>query len=130
MKHAVIGVIVNERGEVLVGKKVAQASRFPGLWHIPGGHVEQNESHEDAVRREMKEETNLDVEIIEKIGEAYIAHRMLQVSWFLCKPLSNDLKSGSDLTDVRWMEKEKLIDFIAHDVKRFWPQEFLLFLKQ
>ena len=36
---------------------------FKGCWHLVGGHVEENETLRDALRREFKEETNLDVEI-------------------------------------------------------------------
>jgi ADP-ribose pyrophosphatase YjhB (NUDIX family) len=36
---------------------------FKGCWHLVGGHVEENETLKEALRREFKEETNLDVEI-------------------------------------------------------------------
>ena len=42
---------------------------FKGYWALPGGRVEAGETVEQTVIREVKEETGLDVEIIEKIGE-------------------------------------------------------------
>lgn len=40
---------------------------FKGCWHIVGGHVEENETLKQALKREFKEETNLDIEIGEII---------------------------------------------------------------
>ncbi|HEX9261007.1 MAG TPA: NUDIX hydrolase [Candidatus Bathyarchaeia archaeon] len=42
---------------------------FRGYWALPGGRAEPNENVEQAIVREVKEETGLDVEIIRKIGE-------------------------------------------------------------
>lgn len=36
---------------------------FKGYWHVPGGHVEENETLHEALRREFQEETNLDCEV-------------------------------------------------------------------
>jgi ADP-ribose pyrophosphatase YjhB (NUDIX family) len=36
---------------------------FKGCWHVAGGHVEENESLKEAVKREFKEETGLDVTV-------------------------------------------------------------------
>ena len=41
---------------------------FKGFWHVVGGQVEENETLKEALKREFKEETNLDVEVGKIIG--------------------------------------------------------------
>ncbi len=40
---------------------------FKGYWHVVGGHVEENETLKEALKREFREETNLDIEVGEII---------------------------------------------------------------
>jgi 8-oxo-dGTP diphosphatase len=54
-------------GKILLIKRGSRV--FRGYWALPGGRVEPKETVEQAVVREVKEETGLDVEILEKIGE-------------------------------------------------------------
>jgi 8-oxo-dGTP pyrophosphatase MutT (NUDIX family) len=55
------GILVNRR-KFLVEKRRDDEDADPGLIEIPGGHVDPDESLEDALRREMKEELGIDVE--------------------------------------------------------------------
>jgi ADP-ribose pyrophosphatase YjhB (NUDIX family) len=63
MKHkkfvvCVDGVYVKD-GKILLLKRSVEP--FKGCWHVVGGHVEEDESLKEAVKREFKEETGLDV---------------------------------------------------------------------
>ncbi|TAL47058.1 NUDIX hydrolase, partial [archaeon] len=57
MPIATVGAIIEKDGKILFTKRNHEP--FKGKWALPGGHVEQNETVEDAVVREIKEETNL-----------------------------------------------------------------------
>jgi mutator protein MutT len=62
---AVIALIKNDEGKVLAQKR--NHPEFPEvheLWEVPGGKVEYDEIPEQAVVRETKEETGLDVEVV------------------------------------------------------------------
>lgn len=54
-------------GSILLVKR--STAPFKGYWALPGGKVNADESVEQAIVREVKEETGLDVEIVKKIGE-------------------------------------------------------------
>ncbi|MBI3335690.1 MAG: NUDIX domain-containing protein [Candidatus Portnoybacteria bacterium] len=57
-----IGVLIFNNGKVLLGKR--KGSHGAGFYSVPGGHMEWGESFADTVRREMREETGLEVKDI------------------------------------------------------------------
>ena len=61
-KHVVCvdGVYI-KNGKILLQKR--NVKPFKGCWHIIGGHVEENETLKEALKREFKEETSLDIEV-------------------------------------------------------------------
>jgi ADP-ribose pyrophosphatase YjhB (NUDIX family) len=54
------GVYIKD-GKILLLKRSVEP--FKGCWHLVGGHVEENETLKEALRREFKEETNLDIDV-------------------------------------------------------------------
>ena len=57
----VLGVIARPDGTFLITKRVMTKAWAPGWWEVSGGGVQAGESSEEAVRREVKDETGLDV---------------------------------------------------------------------
>jgi 8-oxo-dGTP diphosphatase len=60
------GLVRDERGSILLVERANEPGR--GLWSIPGGRVEAGESDAQALRRELAEETGLDVEVGDMVG--------------------------------------------------------------
>jgi 8-oxo-dGTP diphosphatase len=58
------GVFIKDE-KILLLKRAVEP--FRGCWHLVGGHVEENETLKEALKREFKEETNLDIEVGEII---------------------------------------------------------------
>jgi ADP-ribose pyrophosphatase YjhB (NUDIX family) len=57
-------IVINNKGEVLLLKTTPQYRMEPGSWTRPGGKPEFREEASLAVAREVKEETNLDIELL------------------------------------------------------------------
>jgi 8-oxo-dGTP pyrophosphatase MutT (NUDIX family) len=61
-RNCVVGIIVSRDGKILLGKKNPRAGGvYPDCWHLPGGGMEPGESQHEALRREVKEETGIDI---------------------------------------------------------------------
>jgi 8-oxo-dGTP diphosphatase len=56
------GAIVRNHSILLIRQRENESGR--SYWILPGGGIEPGETEEDCVRREMKEETNLDVRVV------------------------------------------------------------------
>jgi 8-oxo-dGTP diphosphatase len=63
---AVAGVVVNSAGEWLVVKK--KYGGLKGKWSLPAGFVKSGETLDEAVIREVKEETGIDAEVVALVG--------------------------------------------------------------
>jgi ADP-ribose pyrophosphatase YjhB (NUDIX family) len=100
------GVVVRDGRALLVrrGKEPLY-----GRWTVPGGTVELGESLEEALVREMEEETGLRVEPVELLtvfdriqreaGRVVYHHVIVD---YLCRWRSGDARAGSDALDVAW----------------------------
>ena len=87
-----------------------------GRWSIPGGHAKDAESHIDACKREVKEETGLDVQP-EPLFLAAHAARKLPVTLFyaLVDSDTEGRPGGGDVTEVRWVPVNQLGDLNGTD---------------
>ena len=65
--------IIRKNDEVLLAKKIEKPhpAGLEGKWHFPGGVVKPGETLEEALRREMREEIGIEIEINELIGVAH-----------------------------------------------------------
>lgn len=84
-----------------------------GDYEIPGGRKNSGESDEDALRREVQEEVNLDFQIIKLIHNWKIdlPTKGFSISGktFLCETFSNEVNLGEEHTSYSWVTKEELI---------------------
>ena len=84
--------------------------QFKGLWEFPGGKIDLNETKEEALKREIKEELNCDINIkrfILTINYDY-PNFHLTMHCFLCELLSDFTLLEHD--DYQWLNKDNLMD--------------------
>lgn len=104
-----VGAIVqDDRGRLLVVRRGNPPSE--GRWTLPGGKVERGERLAEAVRREMAEETGLDVEVGGFVGVAEVVaeDRHYVIVDLRAAVVGGELRAGDDAADVRWMGRGDL----------------------
>ena len=106
-------VVINENKVLLVRQN-------KGHWEFPKGHVEENETEKETAIREVKEETNLDVEIIS--DKRYVIQYVTDKGndkmavYFIAKPLSMDLeRQVSEIQTLDWFEFDDAMDTITYE---------------
>ncbi len=94
-------------GAVLLGRRANDPGR--GLWDLPGGFLQEGEDAEHALRREVREETGLELDNLEFIGtwnEAYWDRVVLCLTW-IASPAGGDERAGDDLAELRWFPADE-----------------------
>lgn len=104
------GIIKNNANEILIVKRHPKSRTDPKMWELPGGKVEKGEFFADALVREIKEETNLDVEVgdfAEAIQNDYMHKRTVQLMMYL-EDVKGEVKISDEHTDWMWASLEKI----------------------
>jgi ADP-ribose pyrophosphatase YjhB (NUDIX family) len=109
-KHSVsvAGIVVNDAGQVLVIRR-----RDNGRWEPPGGVLELDESFEEGVRREVKEETGIPVEVERLTGVYKNMQRGVVALVFRCRPLPGQAHTSDETAQVLWINPEAVPHMMA-----------------
>ena len=110
--HVVAGIIYNsEYKKILIARKKS-IFIFGGLWEFPGGKVEEYESYEMALKRELKEELNIEINSIQSyLSEQYNSNGIfIHLNSFQCKYQSGEI-TLKDHDQVKWVEKSELSSY-------------------
>ena len=113
-KEKSCGCAVIEDGKILLIKQTK------GHWGLPKGHVEEGETEHETAIREVKEETNYDVEIIsdKRFVERYITDNRIdkEAVYFIAKKIGgNAEKQEAEVTEIKWCNFEEAIETVTFD---------------
>ncbi len=112
----VVTGILKCKNEYLVVKREMDDMFFPGAWEFPGGHVEEGELLEEALKRELKEEIGFNRSFNAKIYsyddeiKADIHH--IEINFVIEVDKNDvDVKLSNEHTDFKWVKKDsELLD--------------------
>jgi mutator protein MutT len=90
-----------------------------GEWSIPGGLVETGETTKEAIVREVREETGLEIEVVRlaEVFERIVRDRESRVQYhfvlidYLCQVIVGEAHAASDVSEVRWVRTDELEKF-------------------
>lgn len=113
LPHKMIGVAViwNEQGQILIDRRRPQGL-LGGLWEFPGGKIECGETVEECIKREIKEELAIDIEVCDRlvtIDHAY-SHFRVTLNVFHCRHLSG-IPQPIECDEIRWVTLEEIDQF-------------------
>lgn len=105
--------VFNKEGKFLAIKRSYGAQ----TWDIPGGAVEIPEVHEDALRREIREEAGIEVDQIAplQVKSAYNkeADEYVLFIGYLCFARSSEVHISTEHTEYRWVSKDEFLQMEA-----------------
>jgi len=110
VKVDVRGFVLNDSDEILMAKESVD-----GRWTIPGGWADIGDSPSEAVRKEIKEETGLDAEVVRLLAiydkrlhphppEPFYIYKIM----FFCKIIGGELKAGFDMQGADFFPLDSL----------------------
>lgn len=109
-----VGVLIRDGDRYLLVRRAAEPDA--GLWTIPGGLVEVGERVKEAAVREAREETGLEVEIIDLLGvvdkivrdeEGRIRFHFVILD-YLAGVKGGKLRASSDALEARWVRRDEM----------------------
>lgn len=113
----VVAAIIENNGKILIAQRLK--GEFAGLWEFPGGKVEENESQEQALIREIEEEfdTELNVsELLTTVEHQYDSFYLI-MDCFICSIKSGNLVLHDHMA-YKWINPHvENIDWVPADVK-------------
>ncbi len=109
-----VGALIIDDGRILLIERGREPLK--GYWSLPGGAVETGERLEDALRREVLEETGLEVEIIHllEIFERIMRDPDGKVEYhfilmdYICRPTGGTLQASDDASRAEWFTEDEV----------------------
>jgi mutator protein MutT len=109
-----VGAVIVDRDHVLLIKRAHEPLK--GAWSVPGGVVELGETLTDALAREVREETGLEVEVgpvlevvdrVQRDADGRVEYHFVIID-YLCRARGGTLACGTDASDARWFSRAEL----------------------
>ena len=111
-KPTASGLVLDGDGRILLARRAQAPDQ--GKWDLPGGFLNEGEDPRDGLRRELMEETSLDVEpleffdlVLDRYGDDDDAQWTLNLYW-TCRVLHGAPTPADDVDELRWFARDEL----------------------
>ena len=108
----VTAAIIEREGKILIAKRKAGDDLFAGLWEFPGGKIEEGETPEECMARELKEELDIEVEVGELISsnKHKYPHGIFELLAYRVKHISGEMILN-DHDEIKWVTVDEISNF-------------------
>lgn len=132
-RTSVKAFIVDSRNHVLILKRALNDPERPYFFEIPGGRLNPHEDLFIGLRREIKEETGLDIEPLFPLSVRHFTRKdgeVISLLSFVCTPLSSQVTLSSEHADFIWLDLSQPLDsYLSYFPDRFYLHEIDTFKK-
>ena len=120
---AVRVLLTDQDGKILILKRSTESKTNPGKWELPGGKVDQNESFDHALIREVYEETKLKIALEHVVGASEQNLHIIRAVHIIMsgKIIEGELTLSSEHEGYAWVLMETLPDYELAD----WLQDYV-----
>lgn len=107
----VCGIIYNKEGEIFIARR-KKGKHLEGYWEFPGGKIDSDETHEEALLRELKEEINMNVIVENIIGNNVHRYPNFEVNLIAYKCLyQTSFLELLDHDEIIWVHKTDINNY-------------------
>ena len=108
----VTAAILEKDGKILIAKRKTGDKLFAGLWEFPGGKVEEGETPEECMARELKEELDIEVEVGELItsNKHKYPHGIFELLAYRVKHVSGEMVLN-DHKEIKWVTADEMSNY-------------------
>lgn len=112
MIDVVAAIIRNKENKILIAQRNLKKSQG-GLWEFPGGKIELNETKEEAIVREIKEELNMDIKCDEYFDEKIYEYpdKIIRLIVLKCSMIGNTYEV-LEHEQIAWITKEEFNNYL------------------
>jgi 8-oxo-dGTP diphosphatase len=114
MRPFACDAVLIENGKILLIRRAAEP--FKGMWAVPGGRIEDDETTEECLIREMEEETGLKVVPVKFTGiysDPERDPRLVIAAAYLVRRVGGTEKAGDDAGELAWFDLDNLPELCA-----------------
>ena len=104
----VVAAILQKEDKILIAKK-RKGKPLAGFWEFPGGKIEEGETPEESLVRELLEEMSIEIKVNEYVGESiydYGNGKIISLKGFTAEIIEGDIKL-TDHDEYRWIKIEE-----------------------
>ncbi len=127
------GIVLDDKNRVLIIKTKNLKNQI--VYTFPKGHIEKGESSKQAALREVKEETGVEAEVVQKIKdvEYWFYHDKIKVhkkvSWYFMRPIKIDSNKNIEVEEIFWYDIKEVEKILSYNSDKELVNDLIKMLK-